>query len=72
MYRSSAVASGHVVGRDGPRRLLVVAQTQRHMVRRLIETNQSGAEFDLDAVVGRGVRAQAASTGGCVKTMLGV
>ena len=35
-----------------------VAQMQRHMVRRLIETDQLRSQFDLDAVVGRGVRTQ--------------
>ena len=53
-----AVARDHVVGRDGTRRALVVAQMQRHMIRRLIETNEFGSQFDFDAVIGRRVRAQ--------------
>ena len=53
-----AVAGDHVVGSDGTRCFLVVAQMQRHMVRRLIETEQLCSQFDFDAVVGRGVLAQ--------------
>ena len=53
-----AVAGDDVVGRDGTRRALVVAQMQRHMIRRLIETKQLCSQFDFDAVIGRRVRAQ--------------
>ena len=53
-----AVAGDDIVGGDGTRRALIVAQMQRHMVRRLIETDQLRSQFDLDAVIGRGVRAQ--------------
>ena len=57
-YARSAVAGDHVVGHDGTRRLLVVAQMQRHTIGRLIETEQLRSQFDVDTVVGRGVRAQ--------------